>query len=216
MINSLFKQVIQGPFESYQFIINLIVGLCVAAVFIAVGIDFMEFQGRKNVKNEKKSVVETGTMILFFFFFYYLIKQRIGGIQTGPFIIRYVLSGIGVLIVILGCIVNIKGRLSLGENWANQIKIYHDHRLVQTGVYRVVRHPLYASLIWMFYGACLIHLNASAFIANTIIFLPFMYYRARQEEDLLRKQFSEYQDYQSVTGMFFPKIVKRRRTNAGV
>ncbi|MGK0469242.1 MAG: protein-S-isoprenylcysteine O-methyltransferase Ste14, partial [Clostridium sp.] len=40
----------------------------------------------------------------------------------------------------------------------------------------------------------------------TFIFIPFMYYRAKQEETLLIQTFSEYNDYIKRTGMFFPKI----------
>ena len=104
---------------------------------------------------------------------------------------------------------NILGRLSLGRNWANHIKIYSDHVLVSGGVYNIVRHPLYASLIWMFLGASLVYFNYLAFLAIAFVFSPFMYYRAKQEEELLLKEFEEYNAYQQKVGMFFPKILRR-------
>ena len=52
--------------------------------------------------------------------------------------------------------------------------------------------------------------NYLVFILNTIIFIPFMYYRAKQEEKELVKEFKEYKDYSKKTGMFFPKITFKR------
>jgi protein-S-isoprenylcysteine O-methyltransferase Ste14 len=79
---------------------------------------------------------------------------------------------------------------------------------VQKGAYRIVRHPLYASLIWVFYGASIVYLNYYAFLLNTFVFIPFMYYRAKQEEELLEKEFSDYNKYTLNVGMFFPKLFK--------
>ena len=47
-------------------------------------------------------------------------------------------------------------------------------------------------------------------ILNTIVFIPFMYYRAKQEEKELVKVFPEYNNYKKNTGMFFPKIFRRK------
>ena len=116
---------------------------------------------------------------------------------------------LGLVLVVAGAAVNILGRLALGRNWANHIKIYNDHSLVVNNVYGFVRHPLYASLIWMFLGASLVYFNFLAFLANALVFVPFMYYRAKQEEELLAKEFEKYKDYQKKVGMFFPKILRR-------
>jgi len=183
----------------------IIIILCVSAIFIAIIINFSEANKNKT-KKDKKSIVKTGSMFLFFLFFYILIKLNIGTIEISNLLFRIFLIVIGLIIIVLGCFVNILGRLKLRKNWANQIKIYDNQTLVTNGVYNIVRHPLYASLIWMFYGGCLVYLNYAAFFANTFIFIPFMYYRAKQEEKLLREEFKNYKDYQLKVGMFFPKI----------
>lgn len=189
-----------------NFVANTIVICCLFLILVAVLIDFSEFQKRDQIRKEKKSVVETGTMFLFFLFFYYLIRFRIGQIYITSDFFRVFLIVLGTLILIVGCWVNLKGRISLGKNWSNQIKIYKDHFLVTDGAYRIVRHPLYASIIWMFFGASLIYKNYLSFLANIFIFIPFMYYRAKQEENLLKKEFKNYKNYQLKVGMFFPKI----------
>jgi serine/threonine-protein kinase len=60
--------------------------------------------------------------------------------------------------------------------------------------------------------------NIYCFLAVTVIFVPFMYYRAKQEETMLMQRFSEYTEYKKKTGMLFPKVsmlyadmIKRRQ-----
>ena len=194
------------PEKVLYLITNAVVSLCLFLIVMAVLIDFVEFQKINTTKKEKKSVVETGTMFLFFFLFYFLVRFQIGQIHLSFGLPLILLNVFGSLILVTGCFVNIKGRFNLGKNWSNQIKIYNDHSFISEGAYRFVRHPLYASIIWMFLAACFIYVNYVALLSVLLIFIPFMYYRAKQEEDLLVKEFPNYKDYQLKVGMFFPKI----------
>ena len=184
---------------------RLICFFSTVAVIAAVFIDFYYYNMRDDSIVEKKSFVATSTMFLFFFLFLAVNTFRIGTIVVSQRLAEY-LSVFGAFLVLLGAIVNIIGRFKLGNRWSDNIKIYKDHRLVTNGIYSIVRHPLYASLIWMFYGASFIYFNWLAFLLNTTIFIPMMYYRAKQEEKILSEKFPEYKDYAKKTGMFFPKI----------
>ncbi len=187
-------------------VVNIIVGLCIVVIFFAVLFNFLdESNNDKRAKKEKKSIVETGTMTLFFILAYMLLRFNVGSFQATHW--SFVVIGLSVML--LGTFFNVWGRRYLGKNWANQIKIYKDHQLVTDGPYKIVRHPLYASLIWMFYASSLIYVNWSVFIATSVIFVPFMYYRAKQEEKLLSKQFEQYSEYKKKTGMFLPKLLMK-------
>jgi protein-S-isoprenylcysteine O-methyltransferase Ste14 len=183
-----------------------VVMCCTLLVFIAVLVDFIQFQKRGSVKNEKNSIVETGTMIMFFFLYYTLLRSKTGVLDISYSWFRVALAIFGTSSVLIGCFVNIRGRFDLGKNWSNQIRIYDDHSLISNGMYSIVRHPLYSSLIWMFLGASLLYVNYMALLATMLIFIPFMYYRAKQEEILLEKEFDGYSGYRKKVGMFFPKI----------
>jgi len=137
------------------------------------------------------------------------VRFRIGQIDWSISPLTVTVMAIGSALLIVGAIVNIRGRLRLGKNWANQVVIYQDQTLITTDVYRLVRHPLYASLIWMFAGASLVYGNYLAFLANALIFLPFMTYRAKQEERSLANEFKNYNEYQQKVGMFFPKLFRK-------
>lgn len=191
-------------------IINvLIISFIVIVLFARIFINFMMASGKNTVKKEKKSIVETGSMIGFFLVFYLVIRFRIGVIETSSVPLKITIMLICWIILLFGLYVNLKGRTALGKNWANQVRIYKHQTFVTNGVYSIVRHPLYASLILMFYAASIIYLNWLAFLLNTLIFIPFMYYRAKQEEKLLIERFKEYNKYVKEVGMFFPKLIKR-------
>jgi len=191
----------------FLFFARIVIAVCVFALFISVAVNFTRAKQNAEVEKSKKSIVETGTMTMFFVVFLLALKSNVLLAIPQVEIGRTVMSLIGALIVVVGCAVNILGRFRLGDNWSNQIKIYKDHTLITTGVYAIVRHPLYASIIWMFYGASVTYFNVLAFLAVTVIFVPFMYYRAKQEEEMLSERFPSYKEYRKKVGMFFPKIL---------
>jgi protein-S-isoprenylcysteine O-methyltransferase Ste14 len=181
---------------------RLIVTLCTISVLTAVLMNFMLAKTSRAVRTKRKSSVATGAMLAFFAGVYLLIRFRIGARVIPQ--IYHPAAILGLMLVVLGTVVNITGRFSLGRNWGNQVIIYEDHRLVTGGVYRLVRHPLYAGLIWMFTGAALVFQNWAALAATILIFFPGVYYRGKQEEKALVAQFPDYADYRNRTGMFFP------------
>ncbi len=185
----------------------IVTGIAFLLIALAVTIDFLENKPDKKTRKEKRSFVETGTMTLFFILFYLVIRFSFGKLDPNVSLVGlWFISILCWIIIIVGVYFNVYGRILLGKNWANQIKIYKDHTLVINGVYKVVRHPLYASLIWIFYACSVLYLNWIAFLLNSFIFVPMMYYRAKQEEKLLTEQFKNYKDYRKNVGMFFPKI----------
>ncbi len=199
------------PNKIFSVVVNFVVFLSVFSVVVAVLIDFIEFHQRKQTKKEKNSIVETGTMFFFFFFFYFFIRFSVGIVNVDFLPMRLFLLFLGLFMVVIGCLVNVAGRFNLGKNWSNQIKIYNDHHFISSGMYGLVRHPLYASIIWMFFGASLVYSNWVAFLSNIFIFIPFMYYRARQEEALLETEFAGYKEYKRKVGMFLPNLFNKKQ-----
>jgi len=193
----------------FDFIIRVIISFCVTALVISIVADFVFYSTADNVKKSKKSIVATGTMFLFFFIYFGVIKYELGQYYFQDEKLRVIFSILGTIMIILGVITNIHGRFKLKENWANHIKIYDTHKLIRTGIYRIVRHPLYASLMLMFFGGVLVFKNYLNFLLTGFVFIPFMYYRATQEENMLSKEFPDYGEYKVYTGMFFPKFKRR-------
>lgn len=86
--------------------------------------------------------------------------------------------------------------------------VYRDHRLVRSGPYRWIRHPLYSALLWMNGGAALFLLNpilAALFVATYAVVRR----EALDEEGLLASAEGlgdEYQAYMRRTGRFLPRL----------
>jgi len=106
------------------------------------------------IRAEKRSPVATGTMLAFFGALYVVLRFRLGEIYAPK-----AAMVLGLVLLAAGTVGNILGRLALAGNWGDHVVMYRDHQLVASGIYRWVRHPLYASLIWMASGASLIFGN---------------------------------------------------------
>lgn len=182
-------------------------GVCLWILFAAIAVNFYFSRG-KAAAREKKSIVETGSMLGFFALQVLLVLLRAGTVDLDSRV-QLGLALAGTVLVAAGTWVNVAGRLALKQNWGNQIRIYPDHTLVQSGIYRFVRHPLYASTILMLYGFSFLFANWAVFVLNTLVFIPFMRYRAKQEERILAEVFpASYDAYRRRTGMLFPRLKK--------
>ncbi|MBD2020228.1 isoprenylcysteine carboxylmethyltransferase family protein [Leptolyngbya sp. FACHB-36] len=114
--------------------------------------------------------------------------------------------GIWIGAAVLGLIASVlllKSLLDLGRNLTPLPHPRDDGELVQSGVYGVVRHPLYsgvvlAALSWTLYQVSLSHL------VGTIVLFLFFNAKASREERWLRDRHPEYETYQSQVKKLIP------------
>ncbi len=86
------------------------------------------------------------------------------------------------------------------------IQVQAGHRLVETGPYRTVRHPLYTAIMLIAAGQTLLFLSLPMGVL-TLILVGLATYRARLEEGLLRSPAAfgaRYDAYMARTGRFLP------------
>lgn len=190
-------------------VINLSVCTGITLIYMRVFLNFKDAKKqRNNRKKEVKSIVETMSMSSFFLLCSIFIFFKIGHYEYHNSFI----NAIALSVYIIGVFINLSGRHYLGKNWGNNVVIYNNHTLITNGVYKIVRHPLYASIIWMIYSVGIIYQNYLVIILNTVVFIPFMTYRSNQEENELVLVFKEkYKKYQKEVGRFFPKLKKGER-----
>jgi protein-S-isoprenylcysteine O-methyltransferase Ste14 len=182
---------------------DAVTALCILAMLAAITFSFLNNPSGRAFR-ERHSPVATASMAGFFVLLYGTIRFRWGALRTEDF---DVLRVAGLILMLWGTAFNIWGRVHLKSNWADHVRIYEDQQLITTGPYRIVRHPLYASLIWMFYGASMAYLNPLAALENTVLFLPAMIYRSNLEEQALLNRFGDaYAPYRNRTGRFVPRI----------
>jgi protein-S-isoprenylcysteine O-methyltransferase Ste14 len=100
-----------------------------------------------------------------------------------------------------------RSHADLARNWSATLKIRSEHTLVTNGVYRYIRHPMYAAhLLWAIAQGLMLN-NWLAGWALLVAFLPFYLVRAPKEERMMLEHFGEeYRDYMSRTGGLIPRF----------
>lgn len=95
----------------------------------------------------------------------------------------------------------------LGKNWSPSLEINAQQTLVTHGIYRSIRHPMYASqMLWSVAQALLLH-NWLAGFAGMLSFLPLYLIRAPREERMMSDHFGDqYRAYAAHTGRVLPKF----------
>jgi protein-S-isoprenylcysteine O-methyltransferase Ste14 len=122
--------------------------------------------------------------------------------ETG--IIPYV---IGVPIYTIGLVLALLGRVQLGDNWLDieHARVAGNQVLVSSGIYRYVRHPIYAGDLLLLVGLELA-LNSWLVVATAAL-TPIVYRQAVREEAMLASSFASYQTYARRTKRFVPFLV---------
>ena len=99
-----------------------------------------------------------------------------------------------------------RSHADLGRNWSPSLEIGTEHRLVHGGVYRSIRHPMYASQWLMTIAQALLLQNWLAGSAGALLFLPLYLIRVPREEQMMLDHFGEaYRRYMRETGRILPR-----------
>lgn len=78
-------------------------------------------------------------------------------------------------------------------------------KLIQNGLYKYVRHPIYAGLLMAFSGYAIYSLSGFRFLLSLALYVLFVI-KLRYEESLLLERFSEYAEYRKKTAALFPRL----------
>jgi len=78
--------------------------------------------------------------------------------------------------------------------------------VISTGVFRLVRHPIYTGAILFYLGSIVMTLSLAS-AAFWLVIIGFYIFICRYEESILTEAFgSDYLEYKKKTGMLFPKL----------
>lgn len=165
--------------------------------------------GRGPIPDKGKSLVFAITALIFTFLvivhavlLFADVYPNLSFIFSTP--IDLPLQIIGAILIFLAGIPGLWGPLSLGEFTAD-FRLAEGHKVVKTGAYRWVRHPMYAAFIFCCAGSLLFFKSFLFLILFALI--PAAYVKAKGEERLLIEAFGEeYKRYHEATGMFFPRF----------
>ena len=148
------------------------------------------------LKNFFKSVYDLILVFLQFFiislhFFQWEFLPQKQIVQASPF--SYLL---GILIIIIAFIIMLVSIKDLGRNLSPFPRPIKNSNLVTTGIYRLLRHPMYYSLIFISIGVCIIKLSIY-YLFLTISLALIIKFKIALEEKYLMKKFKNYLLYKN-------------------
>jgi protein-S-isoprenylcysteine O-methyltransferase Ste14 len=101
-----------------------------------------------------------------------------------------------------------RSHADLGRNWSISLQMRDQHALVTSGVYRVIRHPMYSSFFLLGLAQLLLLPNWFAGLAGFIGAGILYGFRVRREEEMMLDTFGdEYRAYMAGTKRIVPWIL---------
>jgi protein-S-isoprenylcysteine O-methyltransferase Ste14 len=118
-----------------------------------------------------------------------------------------IFAWMGVGLMFLSVLLLWRSHADLGTNFALTPNIEGEQSLIKNGVYRRVRHPMYASL-WLYaFSTPLLIQNLIAGLMFLVVFSAFYLHRVPHEERMMKEKFGEeYHEYVLETGRCLPKF----------
>jgi protein-S-isoprenylcysteine O-methyltransferase Ste14 len=150
------------------------------------------------------TVIKIGGLILWLSPFVYLINPEwMAWSKIGlPDWVRWLGVGLGVL-----CVLAIYWLFSsIGSGITPTSATRTEHKLVTSGPYRWVRHPLYTAGSSMFVAFGMMADNWFIALLGILAFIGMAIRTPKEEASLIEKFGDEYREYMKTTGRFLPKL----------
>lgn len=111
----------------------------------------------------------------------------------------------GLLLAIAATVLSARARVEMGEQYATGIQAWTGQQLVTGGLFSLVRHPIYLSVVAMWLGAGLGMASWLLVVVGVVAVSPAFYLMARHEEKLILDHFGRrYCEYRAQVPMLLP------------
>jgi len=118
----------------------------------------------------------------------------------------YSLAVTGVALTWIGIGLALWARWHLGQYWSARVTLKEDHKLIRTGPYGRLRHPIYSGLDLAAIGGALA-IDQWRCVAGVVLIITGYWIKARKEEAMLAAQFGDaFQEHCCHTGFLLPKL----------
>jgi protein-S-isoprenylcysteine O-methyltransferase Ste14 len=114
---------------------------------------------------------------------------------------------IGIALLASGLWLLYRSHADLGDNWSITLEVRREHELKTDGVYRSVRHPMYAALLLYASGQTFVVSNwlvGPSYLGAVLLLVAF---RLHAEERMMSQEFGgRYEEYVARTRRFVPRV----------
>jgi protein-S-isoprenylcysteine O-methyltransferase Ste14 len=120
----------------------------------------------------------------------------------------WLVPGIGLVVMVVSLWLFWRSHADLGQNWSVSLELREGHQVVTEGVYRHIRHPMYASIwLWAIAQGMMLE-NWLAGWSVVPAFAAMYFLRTPREERLMCEAFGdEYRAYMRKTGRLLPRVM---------
>ena len=118
-----------------------------------------------------------------------------------------IVGWIGVAIIVAGTVLRFLAMRTLGVFYTRTLRVSRNQAIVQSGPYRLIRHPGYLATMMIWIGAGLAAQNWIAALLIALLMIGAYTYRIRSEEAMLLNAFGDdYRNYRSRTWSLVPFV----------
>lgn len=121
---------------------------------------------------------------------------------TSVFHVHLIIKYLGAFVSILGFLIILIAILQLSKNLTPFPTPKENGVLINTGLYKYVRHPIYSGIFLAALGITFYKGSYWQLVISFILLILF-YYKSKYEESLLIEKYQEYENYIKVTRRFF-------------
>ncbi len=112
---------------------------------------------------------------------------------------------VGFVMLVLGGFISLVAVLQLNIHLSPFPSPLPGSKLIQNGVFKFVRHPIYSGVLSAFFGIGLIADSGYKLVITGLMLILF-YFKSQYEELKLEEMFPEYADYKLRSGRFLPRL----------
>lgn len=112
----------------------------------------------------------------------------------------------GFALTVVGLGFALWARFAIGRNWGSLITVQEGHKVVRSGPYAIVRHPIYSGFMLATFGTAIVFGEVAGLVATALVVLSWGY-KSRLEEHYMIEQFgAEYEQYRHEVKALIPGV----------
>ncbi|MEM1359066.1 MAG: protein-S-isoprenylcysteine O-methyltransferase [Bacteroidota bacterium] len=182
---------------------------------IVVGTGIIRYPHEKRnkanqVTTDKKKGLEQ--LLLFFVFLGMMILPMLyiftNWLSFADYQLPVLWQVLGLVLIVPGLWLFYRSHYDLGRNWSVSLEIREGHNIVNSGVYKLIRHPMYLAIFLLVIAQALLLNNYVAGPAGLLFFGLLYLLRVGREEKMMIQQFGEeYVAYMKSTKRIIPYLL---------
>ena len=108
------------------------------------------------------------------------------------------------VLILLSVVIGLKAVFDMKISNLNILpELKKEHNLVKSGIYSLIRHPMYTAVMLFCLALALSRFDAISLSVFAILYID-LYFKSKKEESYLLDRFQSYQEYRSKTSRFLP------------